>query len=271
MSTLYEDADLAARLVREAGELAASMRAEGLRDVSSKSNVADLVTEADRAAERLVVETIRTLRPDDSIVGEEGANYTGTSDRTWVIDPVDGTYNFVTGADYWCSALALRGPVPQQAPPQAHNDAVTLGAVYEPMTKRLWVGAPGQLPTTMNGNPTHLAADAPNLSKACVLTYLHVDGMANPETLAAWTRVCSAAALWRSPGSSSVDMATIAGGRHHLWLSRTPPEWDRLPGAALLMANGGITRMVEAGGTSWMLAGYDYLVEEATALLKDEA
>lgn len=268
MPTLYENADLAAKLVREAGELAARMRAEGLKNVTSKSNVADLVTEADKKAERFVVETLRELRPDDAIVGEEGANHSGTSGMTWVIDPVDGTYNFVTGADYWCSALALRGPVPEGADEQAHNDAVLLGAVYNPMTKRLWVGAPGELPTTMNGQPTHLAADAPDLSKACVLTYLHVDGMADPATLAAWTRVCSAAALWRSPGSSSVDMATIAGGRHHLWLSRTPPEWDRLPGAALIMANGGITRMVEAGGTSWMLAGYEHLVNEAIELLQ---
>lgn len=267
MHTLYENADLAARLVREAGELAASMRAEGLQDVSSKSNVADLVTEADRAAEQLVVNTLREQRPNDSILGEEGANHTGTSEHTWVIDPVDGTYNFVTGADYWCAALALRGPIPPGASDQEANDAVQLGAIYDPMRKRLWVGAPGQLPTTLNGNPTHLAGDAPTLSKACVLTYLHVDGMANPETLAAWTRVCSAAALWRSPGSSSMDMATIAGGRHHLWFSRTPPEWDRLPGAALIMANGGITRMVEAGGTRWMLAGYEHLVEEATAVL----
>lgn len=268
MPTLYENADLAATLVREAGELAARMRAEGLNHISSKSNVADLVTEADKTAERFVVESLRRLRPDDAIVGEEGTNDPGTSGLTWVIDPVDGTYNFVTGADYWCSAIALRGPVPSGASTQAHNDSVILGAVYDPMTKRLWVGAPGQLPTTMNGQPTHLAADAADLSQACVLTYLHVDGMANPETLAAWTRVCSAAALWRSPGSSSMDMATIAGGRHHLWLSRTPPEWDRLPGAALIMANGGITRMVDAGGTSWMLAGYEHLVDEAITLLQ---
>lgn len=270
MVTLYEQADLAARLVREAGELAASMRARGLQDISSKANVADLVTEADRAAEKLVYETLRAERPNDSIVGEEGADVAGTSQYTWVIDPVDGTYNFVTGADYWCSALALRGPVAPGADAQAHNDAVLLGAVYHPVTKRLWIGAPGVLPTTMNGNLTALVNDAKDLSEACVLTYLHVDGMANEDTLAAWTRVCKAAALWRSPGSSSMDMATIAGGQHHLWLSRTPPEWDRLPGAALIMANGGITRMVEAGSTSWMVAGREHLVEEAIARLTDQ-
>src|SRR3546814_8483015 len=82
------DLELAARLVREAGDLAASLRAEGLA-AEQKSNVADIVTAADHAAEALIVEILRAERPDDSIVGEEGANHAGSSGRTWVIDPVD--------------------------------------------------------------------------------------------------------------------------------------------------------------------------------------
>ena len=83
------------------------MRAEGV-SARTKENLADLVTEADVAAERLVVDALTRLRPEDGVVGEEGTTRPSRSGRTWVIDPVDGTYNFATGTLYWCSALALR-------------------------------------------------------------------------------------------------------------------------------------------------------------------
>ena len=87
---LRRDAALAADLVREAALLAARIRAEGL-DVSRKTSGSDVVTQADLAAERLIVQQLTAERPDDAIVGEEGASRSGTSGRTWVIDPVDGT------------------------------------------------------------------------------------------------------------------------------------------------------------------------------------
>ena len=101
-----DDTQLATRLVREAGTLAAAMRRDGL-SAETKTHVSDVVTAADRAAEALIVEALRRERPDDSIVGEEGADHTGSSGRTWVIDPVDGTYNFHRGLEWWCCALAL--------------------------------------------------------------------------------------------------------------------------------------------------------------------
>ena len=93
-------------LVRDAGQLAQRMRTAGV-EAHAKTSPSDVVTAADLAAEELVVGRLRSERPDDGIVGEEGAHREGTSGRTWVIDPVDGTYNFSTGSDYWCSALAL--------------------------------------------------------------------------------------------------------------------------------------------------------------------
>src|SRR5699024_12077401 len=72
-----------------------------------KTSVSDVVTEADRAAEKFVAGVLEAIRAEDGIVGEEGAQRKSQSGRTWVIDPVDGTYNFTNGSDYWCSALAL--------------------------------------------------------------------------------------------------------------------------------------------------------------------
>ena len=100
------DAHLAQALVYNAGRLAWRLREMGV-DVEQKTSISDVVTDADRAAERFVAGVLEAVRPEDGILGEEGAARESQSGRTWVIDPVDGTYNFSSGSDYWCSALAL--------------------------------------------------------------------------------------------------------------------------------------------------------------------
>ena len=189
-ATLAEDAALAARVVREAGSLAQRMRAEGL-DAEEKTSISDVVTAADHAAERLVVETLAVERPDDGVLGEEGASRDGTSGRTWVIDPVDGTYNFVAGLDWWCSAIAL-----------VDGDDLVLGAVHHPATGRTFVGGP-DLPTTVDGVPLEPLADRP-LSESCLTTYLHPPSYGQ-EIGTAFARMVGGAATLRMLGSGSMD------------------------------------------------------------------
>ena len=105
-----DDYQLAEALVREAGTLALLMRQAGLEG-RQKTSVSDVVTAADHAAESYVLEQLRRCRPNDSVLGEEGASVAGNSGRTWVIDPVDGTFNFLHGSTYWCSAIAPKGLV----------------------------------------------------------------------------------------------------------------------------------------------------------------
>ena len=119
---MTDDLALAAELVREAGQLAAEMLAAGWTE--RKSSVSDVVSAADHAAEQLVLSRLRAVRPDDGVIGEESTKVPGQ--RTWFIDPVDGTYNFLTGLPFWCSALALAGPTEPAA------IVPILGAVYYP-------------------------------------------------------------------------------------------------------------------------------------------
>ena len=100
------DAHLAQALVYNAGRLAWRLREMGV-SVEQKTSISDVVTDADRAAERFVAGVLEAVRPEDGLVGEEGTARESQSGRNWVIDPVDGTYNFTSGSDYWCSALAL--------------------------------------------------------------------------------------------------------------------------------------------------------------------
>ena len=138
-----DDYQLASALVREAGQLALLMRMGGLQG-ERKTSVSDVVTAADRAAEAYVLEQLRRCRPDDGILGEEGASVAGTSGRTWVIDPVDGTYNFLHGSTYWCSAIALKRNDSDHGGNAVADPSVILGAIYQPETDKLWLGGEEQ-------------------------------------------------------------------------------------------------------------------------------
>lgn len=249
------DAELAALLVTSAGSLAARMRDEGLR-TDFKTSVSDVVTAADRAAEEHVMHALRHARPDDGILGEEGAAHDGTSGRTWVIDPVDGTYNFVSGLAYWCSALALQDA-----------DAAVLGAVHQPSSGETWVGG-RDVPTTLDGKPVDRLQNRP-LAECSLATYIHPSTLADPDVLQTWLALVSGVATPRLLGSGSMDLSNVATGRLGAWAQHSTPAWDWLPGQALVEAAGGRTAVVEHRGHRWHLAGnpqaLDELVERLTA------
>ncbi|MGH3352855.1 MAG: inositol monophosphatase family protein [Nocardioides sp.] len=253
------DVRLATELVRDAGSLAARMRRDGIGDsVEAKTSVSDLVTAADKAAEKAIVERLALEHPGDGILGEEGSARESATGRVWTIDPVDGTYNFVRGLDWWCSALAL-----------TDGDDLVLGAVYSPAEDAVYVGGP-ELPTTRNGSRLSAMPDAP-LSLACLTTYLHPSKLRNPVG-EAYVRVARGAASIRILGSGSMDLTAIAQGKVHLFCQHSVPDWDRLPGAALVLGAGGTTTQVEAGGVLWSLAGTPTAVADAAeALTADPA
>lgn len=244
-----EDFILAESLVREAGALALAMRAEGLTGMQ-KTSVSDVVTAADQAAEKLVLETLRRLRPEDGILGEEGASHDGTSGRTWVIDPVDGTYNFLSGSTYWCSALALRA---DDAAAVDEDPQVLLGAVYQPQEDRMWLGGPGR-GATLNGEALAPVADA-DLDRLSAGTYLHPTWLRREDVAGPWTRAAAGAATLRMLGSGSCDLGSVASGRLGAWFQHSCPEWDWLPGKAIVEAAGGATAVLEVNGFRWHIAG----------------
>ncbi|MFE6508445.1 inositol monophosphatase family protein [Nocardioides sp. NPDC057767] len=249
-----EDVRLAAELVRGAGALAAKMRSAGIGDsIEAKTSVSDLVTAADKAAEKAIVDRLASEHPGDGVLGEEGSARESTTGRVWTIDPVDGTYNFVRGLDWWCSALAL-----------TDGDDLVLGAVYSPAEDAVYVGGP-ELPTTRNGIRLDAVLDTP-LALACLTTYLHPAKLRHPVG-EAYVRVASQAASIRILGSGSMDLTAIAQGKLHLFCQHSVPDWDRLPGAALVLGAGGTTAQVEAGGVLWSLAGAPAAVAEAVQAL----
>ncbi|HJQ42408.1 MAG TPA: inositol monophosphatase family protein [Jatrophihabitantaceae bacterium] len=251
---MSDDVELAASLVREAGTLAAAMLLEGLT-TKHKTSISDVVSAADHAAEDHVVDRLRTERPGDGVVGEEGAN--SPAARTWFVDPVDGTYNFLSGLPTWCAAVALTDP-----------DGTVLGAVYQPTTDELWVGG-RDTPTTLNGVALTPMADRP-LAELSVASYLHPTTLPDDGAREPLQRVWQRAATVRMLGSGSVELASVASGRLGAWVQIDSLEWDWLPGAALVQAAGGTTDVFTASGHRWHVAGPPTAVAEIAALIRGE-
>ncbi len=260
---LAADLELAGHLVREAGQLAQRMLADGLQTFH-KTSVSDVVSEADHAAERLITEQLAAHRPKDGLVGEEGARRAG--ERTWFADPVDGTYNFLSGLPSWCSAIGLAAGRPDPDDPAGPGTSETaeplLGAVYQPVVDELWLGGSGR-PTTLNGRPVPALGERP-LAEVSVATYFHPTRM-DADRLDPVLAVLAGAATIRVLGSGSVELADVAGGRLGVYLQANCLPWDWLPGAALVRAAGGVATVVRHRGQRWCIAGNRRAVAETVA------
>jgi len=252
------DEHLAQALVYNAGRLAWRLREQGL-PTEQKTSVSDVVTVADRAAEDFISGALAQLRPEDGILGEEGAERASASGRHWVVDPVDGTYNFTSGSDYWCSALALVEGDPSDP------DRLILGAVHRPAMGYTWFGGPG-IPTTRDGEGVAKLEEKP-AATVSLATYLHPTSMAEPLRRRVWVQAATEFATLRMFGAGSVDLASVADGSVGVWIQHSVADWDWLPGRALVEGAGGVGVKVEAGGVTWCVAGNRLAVDEACAAL----
>ncbi|MFJ5862529.1 inositol monophosphatase family protein [Pseudarthrobacter sp. NPDC092439] len=256
-----DDYQLAAALVREAGQLALLMRMAGLQS-KQKSSVSDVVTAADHAAEAYVLEQLQRCRPADGILGEEGASVAGTSGRTWVIDPVDGTYNFLHGSTYWCSAIALKD-----------SSDVLLGAIYQPEEDKLWLGGQDHA-SSLNGEPITAFRDEEGERNAVPVaalgaaTYIHPTWLMDPLCAMPWHAAATSAAALRMLGSGSCDLGRVADGQLGCWFQHSCPEWDWLPGKAIVRAAGGAVDTVTVNGLEWFMAGGTTAVRGLRAALE---
>jgi len=220
----------ACEIAREAGALALDYFRKRDELVVELKGPQDLVSVADRAVEDRVREGFAAAFPDDGILGEEGGG--DVSDRFWLIDPIDGTANFLRGVPFWCVALAY---VVEGVP--------VLGVIYDPVQDHLYAGRRGA-GATCNGRPMRVA-DTAELNKATVAIGYAVREP-HEKVLSVLDGTLSAGATFKGYGSCAMALALVADGRLDAFFEEHINAWDCL---------GGILLVTEAGGRatiSWL-------------------
>jgi myo-inositol-1(or 4)-monophosphatase len=215
---------LASQAAKAAGELLRErFEAGGRLGVSSKSTPTDLVSEADLASQKAIRELILVRRAEDGFLGEEeGADSAGTSGLQWVVDPLDGTINFVFGIPLWCVSVAVR------------DDAgMLVGVIDAPMQGETFTAIRGGV-ALRNGEP--LVASKPRaelLSEALVATGFAYDAAVRAAQAEVIRGMLSSVRDIRRCGAAALDLAWTAAGRFDAFFERTVKPWDTAAGALL--------------------------------------
>jgi myo-inositol-1(or 4)-monophosphatase len=246
------DRELAERAVRAGGAEALRL-AGGALDVRRKSSAADLVSAADRASEAAIVELLCAERPDDAIVGEEGAAR-GDASRRWLVDGLDGTINFLRGIPQWCVAVALE----QDGEPLAC-------AVLDTSRDELFSAARGE-GAHRDGAPLRVRDGAP-LEEAVVSSFLRDDKLRGASAIEAFGPLLAAPALLRMGGAGSLELAWLAAGRIDAWTQPDVDPWDWLPGQLLVEEAGGRTTVVDDAPLRWHVAAAPRTFDELVRLV----
>ncbi len=228
---------LATELARSAGALTLEMRATARLVPDLKSSVSDLVTAADRAAESLIVDGILAQRPDDSILGEEGADTEGTSGVRWVIDPIDGTSNYVYDLPGYTISIAAEW-----------EGTTVAGVVFDPKADELFAASQGA-GATMNGSP--LRCSERSVLEQCIIAtgfgYQPEQRRVQAEVLVS---VLPLVGNIRRLGSAALDLAYVAAGRTDGYWETGLNAWDAAAGALIAAEAGAIVTDLDHGAPS---------------------
>ncbi len=224
---------LAVDLARRAGALALSMHG-GLQGHDTKSTPTDVVTEADRACEALLVEGITAARPDDGILGEEGASHEGTSGVRWVVDPIDGTVNYLYGIPQWCVSIGVE------------VDGVTqVGAVFDARKDELFTAVLGG-GAFLDGAPLHCST-VTDLSQTLVATGFSYDVRRREVQADHLTSVLPVVRDVRRLGSGALDLCGVAAGRIDAYYEQGLHPWDMSAGLLIADESGARTGDLRGG------------------------
>jgi myo-inositol-1(or 4)-monophosphatase len=224
--------ELAVEVARTAGALLLE-RFDGGREraLASKTSPTDLVSEADLLSERLIRERLAQARPADAFLGEEegqggspvGAPVgapAGESGLTWVVDPLDGTVNFLFSIPQWSVSVAVQD-----------DDGLLAGAIFDPCRDELF-SATRDGPPTLNGAPI-AASERTDLATAMLATGLAYDADVRAAQAEILARLIPRVRDIRRFGSAALDLAWTAAGRYDAYFERSVKPWDIAAGSLI--------------------------------------
>jgi myo-inositol-1(or 4)-monophosphatase len=214
---------LATDIAVEAGALAAQRRAEGVEVAASKSSEVDIVTFADRETEAFIRSRIADARPDDGFLGEESSAEPGTSGLTWVVDPIDGTVNFLYGFPHYAVSIAVVAGEPDPT-----RWSARVGVVFNPASGELYTASAGG-GAFLNGQQLRVATAVP-LAQALVGTGFSYTAESRTKQAAIVAGLIHQVRDIRRMGTASLDLCAVAAGRLNAYYERGLNPWDHAAG-----------------------------------------
>ncbi len=229
----HESRDLlgvAVTVARRAADLVREQRAEGISGLGTKSTITDLVTAADRAAERLIVDLLRGLRPADQFLGEESGSHTAT-DRPptgvrWLVDPIDGTVNYVYGLPQYAVSIAAE-----------EDGQAVAGVVRNAVSGEEWTAIRGG--GAWRDGRRLVGSGATDLARALVATGFAYDAGRRARQAGVVARLLPVVRDIRRLGAASLDLCYAAEGRVDAYYEQGLAPWDNAAGG-LIAAEAGL-------------------------------
>ncbi len=246
-----------------AGALALQRRREGVEVAATKSSPIDIVTQADRDAEELIRSLLADARPDDGFLGEESGAGGGTSGLTWVVDPIDGTVNFLYDIPAWAVSIAV-----VEGDPDPLTWRALAGCVLNPVTGEVYTATAGG--GAKLGETALTANRDVALDRALVGTGFAYDlGHRKPQIDVA-AQVLGQVRDLRRIGSAALDLCNVAGGRLDAYYEWGLNPWDQAAGALIASEAGAavVGKDGVPGSKDLLVAAAPELAHELAALVE---
>lgn len=225
------------------------------RGVDTKSSATDMVSEADREAEAAIAELLRTERPDDGLVGEEGADESSASGRHWVVDPLDGTTNYLYRFPAWAVSVALEDA-----------DGGLVGVVHDPVAGETFAAERGA-GARLNGEPIRVN-ETGDLARALIGTGFGYDADVRAGQAEVLRGLLPRVRDIRRAGAAALDLCFVAAGRLDGYYERGIHRWDYAAGALIVREAGGEVVELE-GGRFGLAAGPPGIVRQLADLVRE--
>jgi myo-inositol-1(or 4)-monophosphatase len=252
---------LAREVGREAADFVQRSRPTGRVDVAAtKSSPTDDVTEIDRACEELIRARILTSRPDDGFVGEEGHDVPGTSGVEWIVDPIDGTVNFVYGIPAYAVSIAA-----------AVDGDVVAGYVVNVVSGEEWAAVHGEGAWQLDGDHRHrlTSPEPPVLAHLLVGTGFHYVPEIRAKQAAAVARLLPQVRDIRRTGSAALNLSELAAGRLDAFVEQGLNAWDLAAGGLVATEAGLVVSGLDGEPDERLvMAAHPAIAEEYFALVR---